>query len=201
MNKWGLIVEKKEMTKVWKNGKFISATMVKVLPQEIVRYKTNEKDWYSAVVVWVEKKDLKKEKWQKVKYKKVVEFRNIDETYVSEKKVGTVLDDTLFDGVDSVTVVGTSKGKGYQWVMKRFHAKGWPKTHGSKFHRHIGSLGNRKPRRTQKWHPHAGHMGSETITLKNIKIVDTINNGEEKILLLVGSLPGSYNGMLKFVVE
>lgn len=201
MNKWGLIVEKKEMTKVWNNGKFVSATMVKILPQEIVRYKTEEKDWYSAVVVWVEKKDLKKEKGHKIKYKKVVEFKNIDETYVSEKKIGTILDDTLLDGVDSVTVVGTSKGKGYQWVMKRFHAAGWPKTHGSKFHRHIGSLGNRKPRRTQKWHPHAGHMGSETITLKNIKIVDKIDNGKEKILLLTGSLPGSYNGLLKFVVE
>lgn len=56
MNKAGLIVSKKEMTRVWKDWKMIPVTIVKVLPQELLRYKTTEKDWYSAVVVGVNKK-------------------------------------------------------------------------------------------------------------------------------------------------
>jgi large subunit ribosomal protein L3 len=55
-------------------------------------------------------------------------------------------------------VRGVSKGKGFQGAMKRFNLSGGQKTHGSKFHRQIGSLGNRKPRRVQKGHPHAGRM-------------------------------------------
>ena len=75
MNKAGLIVSKKEMTRVWKDWKMIPVTIVKVLPQELLRYKTTEKDWYSAVVVGVNKKETNKEKWQKVKYSMTVEFK------------------------------------------------------------------------------------------------------------------------------
>ena len=199
MNWAWLIVTKKEMTRTWENWKMISVTVVKVLPQEIVRFKTQEKDWYSAVVVWVNRKDLNKEKGQKVKYSMTVEFKNIDDNFSNNYKSWSAIDINLLEGVEEVSLVGTSKGKGFQWVMKRFHMKWWPKTHWSKFHRHIRSLWNRKPRRVNKWHPHAGRMWGDQITLKNIKIIDRIQQDKEQLLLLKGSIPGSYNGFIKIL--
>jgi large subunit ribosomal protein L3 len=199
MNWAWLIVTKKEMTRTWENWKMIPVTVVKVLPQEIVRFKTQEKDWYSAVVVWVNRKDLNKKKGQKVKYSMTIEFRNIDDNFLNNYKSWSAIDINLLEGVDEVKLVGTSKGKGFQWVMKRFHMKWWPKTHWSKFHRHIWSLWNRKPRRVNKWHPHAGRMWGDQITLKNIKIIDRIEQDKEQLLLLKGSIPGSYNGFIKIL--
>lgn len=199
MNWAWLIVTKKEMTRTWENWKMIPVTVVKVLPQEIIRFKTQEKDWYSAVVVWVNRKDLNKKKGQKVKYSMTIEFRNIDDNFSNNYKSWSAIDINLLEGVDEVKLVGTSKGKGFQWVMKRFHMKWWPKTHWSKFHRHIWSLWNRKPRRVNKWHPHAGRMWGDQITLKNIKIIDRIEQDKEQLLLLKGSIPGSYNGFIKIL--
>jgi large subunit ribosomal protein L3 len=162
-----------------------------------LRFKTQDKDGYDAVVIWVNKKELKKEKWQKIKYSMTTEFKNINEDFSNEYKAWSAIDINLLEGVNAVSVRWTSKGKGFQWVMKRFHTKWWPKTHGSKFHRQIWSLGNRKPRRVQKWHPHAGRMWGWQITLKNIQIIDKITQNNEQLLLLKGSIPGSYNGLIK----
>lgn len=199
MNKAWLIVAKKEMTRIWEEWKMIPVTIVKVLPQEVLRFKTEDKDWYSAVVIWVNKKEVEKAKWQKVTYWMTTEFKNIDNTFSDSYKAWTSLDMSLLEGVEEIDLVGTSKGKGFQWVMKRFHASWWPKTHGSKFHRQVWSLWNRKPRRVQKWHPHAWHMGGEQVTLKNIRIIDRVQQDGEQLLLLKWSIPGSYNSFIKVI--
>ena len=199
MNKAWLIVAKKEMTRIWEDWKMIPVTIVKVLPQEVLRFKTEDKDWYSAVVIWVNKKEVEKSKWQKVTYSMTTEFKNIDNTFSDSYKAWTSLDMSLLEGVEEIDLVGTSKGKGFQWVMKRFHASWWPKTHGSKFHRQVWSLWNRKPRRVQKWHPHAWHMGGEQVTLKNIRIIDRVQQDGEQLLLLKWSIPGSYNSFIKVI--
>ncbi len=199
MNKAGLFVVKKEMSKVWVDGKFTAVTLVTLPQQEIVAYKTDEKDGYMAAVIWVQKKELDKERGQKISYRKLGEFRNIDADFVGNNEVGKQLDLSCLD-VDVVSVIGNALGKGFQGVMKRFHAKGGPKTHGSKFHRQIGSLGNRKPRRVQKGHPHAGRMWWQQITLKNIRILDKIERDGEQVIVVKGSLPGSYNSLLKIVM-
>ena len=199
MKKAWLIVAKKEMTRVWENWKMIPVTIVKVLPQEVLRYKTAEKDWYSAAVIWVNKKELKKDKWQKVTYSMTIEFKNIDENFLNTYKSWSILDSNLLEGIEEVKVIGTSKGKGFQWIMKRFHSKWWPKTHGSKFHRHVWSLWNRKPRRVQKWHPHAWRMWWERVTVKSVKIIDKIQENNEQLLLLKGSIPGSYNSFIQIL--
>lgn len=116
-------------------------------------------------------------------------------------QAGEVLDSALFDGVSSVTVVGMTKGKGFQGMVKRCNIKGGPATHGHKFTRSGGSKGNRKPRRTMKGHPHAGHMGAEQVTVKRIPLLSTVEREGEKLLVVKGSLPGSRNGKLKFFVE
>ena len=199
MNKAWLIVAKKEMTRIWEDWKMIPVTIVKVLPQEVLRFKTEDKDWYSAVVIWVNKKEIEKAKWQKVTYSMTTEFKNIDDSFSNSYKAWTSLDMSLLEGVEEINLVGTSKGKGFQWVMKRFHASWWPKTHGSKFHRQVWSLWNRKPRRVQKGHPHAWHMGGEQVTLKNIRIIDRVQQDGEQLLLLKWSIPGSYNSFIKVI--
>lgn len=200
MKKWWLIIRKKEMTKIWKDDKFIPVTIAEIIPQEVVRYKTQEKDGYVAAVIWAEKKETKKTKWQKTAYKETNEF-SVDENFVQAHAVGNALDMNLLENIETVDVIGYTKGKGYQWAMKRFHLQGWPKTHGSKFHRHIGSMGNRKPRRTQKGHPHAGHMGDQKQTIKNVQILQKITKDNEQLLIMKGSLPGWYNSTLKLIIS
>ena len=198
--KWGLVVSKKEMTRMWIDGKMVPVTMVEILPQKIVRYKTVEKDGYQAAVIGVDEVETKKKKGQKLAYDMQTEF-DVDDAYVSAHEAWSVLDLSSMDGVQTVEVKWTSKWKWYQWAMKRFHLQGGPETHGSKFHRHIWSMGNRKPRRTMKNHPHAGHMWDETITLKHVQIIDSMKRDNEQILLVKWSLPGARNGKLKFIIE
>ena len=198
--KWGLVVAKKEMTRLWIDGKMVPVTMVEILPQKIVRYKTVEKDGYQAAVIGVDEVETKKEKGQKLAYDMQAEF-DVDDAYVASHEAGSVLDLSSMDGVQSVEVKWTSKWKWYQWAMKRFHLQWGPETHGSKFHRHVWSMGNRKPRRTMKNHPHAGHMWDETITLKHVQIIDSMKRDNEQILLVKWSLPGARNGKLKFIIE
>ena len=198
--KWGLVVAKKEMTRLWIDGKMVPVTMVEVLPQKIVRYKTVEKDGYQAAVIGVNEVETKKEKGQKLAYDMQIEF-DVDDAYVSAHEAGSLLDLSSMDGVQTVEVKWTSKGKWYQGAMKRFHLQGGPETHGSKFHRHIWSMGNRKPRRTMKNHPHAWHMWDELITLKHVQIIDTMKRDNEQLLLVKWSLPGAKNGKLQFIIE
>lgn len=199
-NKWGIVVAKQDMTKMWFDDKFVAVTLVKVLPQEIIRYKTVEKDGYVSAVVGVEKKELNKEKGEKVDYSLMTEFP-VDDAFLNAHQAWDILDATLFDGVTSVTVVGMTKGKGYQGMIKRWHIKGGSATHGHKFTRSGGSKGNRKPRRTMKGHPHAGHMGLEQVTIKKIPLVSNFEKDGEKFLVVKGSLPGARNGKLKFFAE
>jgi large subunit ribosomal protein L3 len=200
MNKWWLIVAKKEMTKMWIEDNFVPVTLVQLIPQEIVRYKTEEKDGYVSAVIGVQKKELKKDKGQKITYKKMQEYK-VDDAFVSAHEAGLVLDLGLLEWVTQVDVTGSAKGKGFQGMVKKFHIKGWWATHGHKFTRTGWSKGNRKPRRTLKGHPHAGHMGTQTVTLKNIPIVDKITKDNETLIVLKGSIPGAYNSLITLTIK
>ena len=200
MNKGWLIVAKKEMTKMWIEDNFVPVTLVQLLPQEIVRYKTQEKDGYVSAVVGVAKKELKKDKGQKITYKRMQEYK-IDDSFVSGHEVGSVLDLALLEWVAQVDVTGIAKGKGFQGMVKKFHIKGGWATHGHKFTRTGWSKGNRKPRRTLKGHPHAGHMGTQQVTLKNIPIIDKIIKDNETLVVLKGSVPGAYNSLLTLTIK
>jgi len=200
MNKWWLLACKKEMTKMWIDDVFTPVTIVKILPQEIIRYKNQEKDWYVCAVIGSEKKEFKKDKWQKISYKQISEFEVNDE-FIKNHETGEKLDSWILEWIKELDIVWQSKWKWYQWVMKIFHVKWWPKTHWSKFHRHIGSLGNRKPRRTMKWHPHAKHLGNKRVTLKDIKLLDIIKRENEQMAVLKWSIPWPYNWILKLLIK
>ncbi len=107
----------------------------------------------------------------------------------------------MLEGVVQVDVTGTAKGKGFQGMVKKFHIKGGWATHGHKFTRTGWSKWNRKPRRTLKGHPHAGHMGTQRVTLKNIPIIDKIVKDNETLVVLKGSIPGSYNSLLTLTIK
>jgi large subunit ribosomal protein L3 len=85
------------------------------------------------------------------------------------------------------------KGRWYAWVVKRFWAQWGPETHGSKFHRHIGSMGCRKPRRVIKGHMHAWHMGTNRVSIKNKRCLDVFSHHSDSYLVIHWSIPWSYN--------
>ena len=170
---------------MWLDNTFTSVTILEFPEQKIARLKTTDKDGYEALVVTT----------KSGKNDKQFEFR-LDEGNTIWTDAGAIATSVL-DTVTSVAFTGTSKGKGFQWGIKRFHLHGMPATHGHKFTRHLGSKGNRKPRRTQKGHPHAGHMGMETVTVKDIKIVDRYDFENKHYVVVKWSVPGRYNWFLK----
>ena len=112
-----------------------------------------------------------------------------------EYKVGESLKADLFAAGDFVDVTGTSKGKGFQGGMKRWHWQGGPMTHGSTSHRRVGSIGSTTtPGRVWKGHHMPGHMGAERVTVQNLKVVKV--DLENNILLVEGATPGCKNSYL-----
>lgn len=200
MQKFGLLGRKKEMTKLWVNDAHVPVTLIHIPDQEIIRYKTQEKDWYEALVLWLDKKASDKKKGQKISYSVVSEF-SVAPDFVQLHPQWDVLTALVLEWIQDVSLSGYGKGKWFQGVMKRFHAHWWQKTRGSKFHRAIGSMGNRKPRRTQMWHPHAWRMGNDHITLKNISIIDRFVHDGQHFVAVKWSVPGSYNGLVKMIVS
>ena len=194
LNKGGFLCTKQDMTELLVDGKKIPVTLLKFLDQEIIRLKTTEKDGYNAIVVGAGKT----EKDWNVEYKYIKEFKvdNVDNYNVGDKITMDVLSDVAL-----VTLKGKTKGKGFQWVVKRFGFAGGPATHGSKFHRHPWGIGNRKPRRVNKNHPLPGHMGDENMTLKNVSIIATHNIDGEDIVVVKGSVPGSRNSLLRAYLQ
>jgi len=194
LNKGGFLCTKQDMTELLLDGKKIPVTLLKFLDQEIIRLKTTEKDWYNAIVVWAEKQ----EKDGKTEYKYVKEFK-VDN--VDSYKVGDKITLEILNEIANIALKGRTKGKGFQWVVKRFGFAGGPASHGSKFHRHPWGIGNRKPRRVNKNHPLPGHMGDENMTLKNVKVIATHNIDGENIVVVKGSVPGSRNSLLKAYLQ
>jgi len=200
MHKWWLIVKKLEMTKIWVNDAFTAVTLVKVLPQEIIRYKTEEADGYIAAVIGVEKKEVPSKKGTKNTYTMVSEFK-VDPEFIAANEAGKILTADFVEGVETVNATANTIGKGFQGMVKKWHVKGMGATHGHKFTRTGGSKGNRKPRRVMKGHPHAGHMGNEQVTIKDIKLLDVMKREGEEVLVLKGSLPGTYNSKVKITLN
>lgn len=178
----GIIAKKLEMTRVIHNGSFTPVTLVAVPKTEIAQIKTIETDGYNAVVVRMI--DGKKETLR--------EF-SCDGAFVGMSKGDEVSLDIL-DGVETLTVCGVSKGKGFQGAMKRWNFSGGPASHGSKFHRALGSIGTRKPRRTKPGKKMHGHMGLDTITLKKIPLV--LVNKDHRVVALKGPIPGARNSLI-----
>lgn len=191
--KWWALFTKADMTKLWVEWSFVTVTMLKLLEQEIIRVKTVESDGYDAVVIWVNKQT---KNW-KTKFADVVEYRVDDSNLLKSLEAGQAIDISIFDDVSNIWVTTTSKGKWFQWPMKRHNTHGMPATHGHKFTRVLGSMGNRKPRRTMRWHPGSGQMGNEIVSLRSIKIVDKFEIEWKNYIAVKWSIPGWKNNLIK----
>jgi large subunit ribosomal protein L3 len=112
-----------------------------------------------------------------------------------EVKAGDVYTVSVFENIGYVDVIGTSKGHGFQGVMKRWSFQGGPMTHGSHTKRRPGSIGMRQdPGSVEKGHPMPGHMGARRVTTQNLKVIQV--RPEQNIILVKGAIPGPNGGMV-----
>jgi len=194
----GLIGIKKGMTHVWDaNGVRVPVTVIEVGPCPVLQVKTKEKDGYDAVQLgFGPQKASRVAKSNAVRAAKAGlekpcriarEFK-ADEGEVV--KAGDVFTAALFEGVAFVDVIGTSKGRGFQGVMKRHGFSGGPMGHGSHTKRRPGSIGMRQdPGSVNKTHPMAGHMGAVRVTTQNLALVGV--RAEDNVILVKGCVPGA----------
>jgi len=183
------------------NEEMIPVTIIEAGPCRIVNIRTSDKDGYNAVQLAyksVPENKLKKpvagyyKKLGADFYKYLKEFK-IDDT--KNIKVNDVITVEAFKVGELVNVTGTSKGKGFQGVVKRHGFKGGPESHGSMFHRAPGSIGsNTFPGRVIKNKKLAGRMGNERVTVKHLEVVKVVP--EKNILFLKGAVPGSINSIV-----
>jgi len=192
------------MTRIFDtNGNHVPVTVVKLIPNIVSQVKTVEKDGYSAYqVAFNEKRESLLTSPVKGHLKKAnienffSEFAEIPLSEVSADALGKETSLEGFTVASFVDVTGDSKGKGFAGVMKKFNFQGGPASHGSHFHRRVGSIGCRAtPARVWKEKKMPGHMGSEVVTVQNIQVVEV--NQEAGYMLVKGSIPGSKNGFVK----
>jgi len=199
----GVIGKKIGMTQLFApDGTVHPATVLKAGPCVVSQVKTAAKDGYEAVQLGlVEAKPHKENKPTEGHFKKagVPPARVIREVKLKAGgdplKAGDQVNVSMFVDGERVDIIGTSRGKGFQGVVKRHHFKGGRMSHGSMFHRAPGSIGaSSYPSRVVKGMRMGGHMGDKQITVRNVKVirVDTENN----LLLLEGSVPGGPNAIV-----
>jgi large subunit ribosomal protein L3 len=204
----GIFAHKVGMSSVYgENGEQIPVTVLKMEPWVISQVKTKEKDGYTALQLASRPKkarnSLKSEKGHLAKagFQNGAQFvRELRQDLPADAVVGArVSIDSVAKG-DTVRLTSTSKGKGFHGSIRRWNFQGGPAAHGSKFHRQPGSSGNRTwPGRVMPGKKFPGHLGDETVTLRNVKIVDVLPT--EGILLVKGPVPGARNTLVKLVKE
>jgi large subunit ribosomal protein L3 len=193
----GLIGKKVGMTQVFDEiGRLVPVTVVQIVPAKVVGKKVSEKDGYDAIVVgaYEQKKSRVTKPYAGQFPEGLAPTRIVKELRDFEKdlKIGDSLDLSLLDGVRYVDVTATSKGKGFQGVVKRWGFGGGRSTHGSKFHREPGSTGQSTyPHKSFKNIKLPGRMGRERVTVQNLKVVRI--DLEKGVVLIRGALPGPRN--------
>lgn len=190
-----ILGKKIEMSQIFdEKGNVIPVTLIKAGPCYTTQIKTNEKDKYESVQIGFEKlKDKKIKKSQKSKpYRYLKEFK----TQNSKLKTGDKIDVSIFEEGDKVKISGISKGKGFAGAVKKWGFHGKSATHGTKHEeRTIGSVGSAFPQRVIKGKKMPGRMGTERITVKNLKVakIDVENN----IIMIKGAIPGRRGTLLE----
>lgn len=192
------------MTQVWGEGdRLIPVTVIEAGPCVVTQIRTKERDGYTAIQIgYGDVKESRVNKPMAGHFKKagvapkrhLAEVR-VDESEAAAAKVGDTITVEAFEPGSRVHVTGTSKGKGFQGVMKRHNFRGGPGGHGSHFHREPGSIGQcASPSRVFKGLGLPGHMGAETVTVRNLEVVKV--DAEQNLMLVKGAVPGGKNGLL-----
>lgn len=166
-----ILGKKVKMSQVWQNDKVVPVTIIKAEPNKVSNVRTKEKHGYDAVQIESGKRKR--------------EFR----LPTSNLQLPTSYDVSSFAEGDMVKITGFSKGRGFQGVVKRYNFSGGPKTHGQKNrHRAPGSIGSTAFQRVVPGRRMAGHMGTEKVSLKNVKVIQI--DKENNLLMVKGPVPG-----------
>ena len=191
----GILGKKIGMTQVFtKTGKLIPVTVIEVEPNVVTQIKTKETDGYEAIQLGTQTVREKISNKPKMGHTKKANtepkrfLREIRGVNVSDYTLGQVLDASVFKEGEIVDVTGTSKGKGYQGVIKRWNQTRGPMGHGSQYHRGVGSMGTLLPMHVLKGKKLPGHMGNQTRTVQNLEVVSV--DLENNVILIKGNVPG-----------
>ncbi len=197
----GILGRKIGMTQVFdKEGKLTPVTAVLVTPNVVTQIKTVENDGYEAIQLAFEDKREKlatkasaghTSKANTTPKRFFKEIRGVD---VNEYTLGQEITADIFARGEVIDVTGTSKGKGFQGVIKRHGQHRGPMGHGSHYHRRPGSMGTMRPMRVFKGKKLPGHMGVETVTIQNLEVVSV--DAENNVILVKGNIPGPKKGLV-----
>ena len=197
----GILGRKIGMTQVFtKSGKLIPVTVVSVEPNVVTQIKTKENDGYEAIQLGF---DTKREKLatkasightNKANTTPKRFFREIKGVEISNYTLGQEVKVDIFTEGEMVDVTGTTKGKGFQGVIKRHGQSRGPMGHGSNYHRKPGSMGTMRPMRVFKGKALPGHMGIDTVTIQNLEIVAV--DVENNVILIKGNVPGANKSLV-----
>ncbi len=191
-----LLGTKDKMTQIFgEDGGVFPVTAVTAGPMTVVQVKTKERDGYDALQFgFGERKEKNIKKPVKGHMKELGNFRYLRELRLADGNKETMnrgdkVEASVFAPGDKVEVSGITKGKGFQGVVKRHGFKGGPRSHGQKHsEREAGSIGATWPQRVLKGKRMAGRMGSDRITVKNLKVVAV--DAENNLILISGAIPG-----------
>lgn len=197
----GIIGEKLGMTQIFDDkGLVIPVTVLKVEPLVVAQIKTKETDGYEAIQLgFATKKEKHSTKAEMGHAKKANAapkrfLKEIKGVEASNYELGQEIKCDIFEAGEIVDVTGTSKGKGFQGVIKRYNQSRGPMGHGSQYHRGVGSMGTLRPMRVFKGKKLPGHMGNETVTIQNLEIVAV--DLDENVILIKGNVPGAKNSFV-----
>jgi large subunit ribosomal protein L3 len=193
-----LLGKKLGMTQVYDaNNVLVPVTVVEAGPCAVVQVKSTATDGYHAVQLGFAQQKLKNSSRAELNHAKKagleVAPRVLTEVRLTDAataKAGDIVTVEIFSAGQMVDVIGISKGKGFAGVVKRFRVAGGPASHGSMFHRRVGSVGMRQtPGRVWKNQIMPGNMGSERRTVQNLRVVQVI--GDKNLILVKGAIPGA----------
>lgn len=197
----GILGRKLGMTQVFtKSGKLIPVTVVEVEPNVVTQIKTIETDGYNAIQLGFDTKREKLATKASIGHAKKANaepkrfYREIRDAEVSNYTLGQELKADIFAAGEIVDVTGTTKGHGFQGVIKRHNQSRGPMGHGSQYHRSPGSMGTLRPMRVFKGKNLPGHMGCEKVTIQNLEVVSV--DLENNVILIKGNVPGAKNSLV-----
>ena len=180
----------------------VPVTVIQVEPNKVCQIKTNDTDGYEAVQLGfgaIKPKKVNKPMaghFAKLGTEPTRYLREVRVDNAGEYNVGDLQTVEAFNDVKKVDVTGTSKGKGFAGVMKRYGFRGGPGGHGAHFHRAPGSVGQcATPSRVFKGLRLPGHMGCDTVTVRNLEVVGI--DEDQSLILLKGAVPGGVNGVVR----
>ncbi|MFL2480035.1 MAG: 50S ribosomal protein L3 [Verrucomicrobiales bacterium] len=195
----GLLGKKIGMTRIYdEDGAMIPVTVIDVSGNTVLQKKTTETDGYNAVQVGYDKQ--KEKRTTKARSGHFKKHNSEPKRYVKEFRFDSDLPDDigdlsaeLFEDGQFVDIIGTTKGKGFQGVYRRYNFGGLPQAHGSMMHRRPGSIGaGSTPGRVWKNTKMPGRMGGRKVTVQNLKVVQS--RPDDNVLLISGAVPGSKGG-------